>query len=105
MYTPPKNVVKTGLPYRPYKNGQKIAFVYVCISYETGLPLYYRVNIGSSAKDHNFLSFEEAMIFCDINGYWIDTTNWNDPNIGLTKFYYASDKVKLEDGRVKEVGH
>ena len=105
MWTEPKNVVKTGFPRKPYKNGQKTASVYVCISYETGLPLYYRVNSGASAKDHNFLSFEEAMLFCDINGYWIDTENWDNPKIGLVKFYSPSDKVTLDDGRTVIVGY
>lgn len=105
MWTEPKNVVKTGFQYQPCKNGQKIASVYVCISYETGLPLYYRINIGASAKDHNFLSFEEAMLFCDINGYWIDTEDWDNPKIGLVKFYSPSDKVTLNDGRTVVVGY
>lgn len=63
MWTKLKNIVKTGFPYQPYKNWQKVASVYAIISYETGLPLYYRVNSGVPAKDHNFLSFEEAMLF------------------------------------------
>ena len=105
MWTKPKNIVKTGIPYQPYKNGQKIASVYVCISYETGLPLYYRVNCGASAKDHNFLSFEEAMLFCDMNGYWIDTKDWDNPNIGLTKVYTASRRVTLEDGRIVAIDY
>lgn len=105
MWTEPKNVVKTGFPRQPYKNGQKIASVYACISYETGLPLYYRVNIGASAKDHNFLSFEEAMLFCDINGYWVDTDGWDDPRLGICKFYSSSTVVQLEDGCVLEIGH
>ena len=105
MWTEPKNVVKTGFPCQPYKNGQKIASVYVCISYATGLPLYYRVNNGASGKDHNFLSFEEAMLFCDINGYWIDTQDWDNPNIGLFKFYSTAKEVKLDDGHIVEVGN
>jgi len=104
MWTPPKPVVKKGVSYQPYRTGQKIASVYVCISYETGLPLYYRVNIGASAKDHNFLSFEEAMLFCDINGYWVDTKDWGNPKLGINKFYSPSSKVQLEDGRVLEIG-
>ena len=99
MWTKPKNIVKTGFPCQPYKNGQKVASVYAIISYETGLPLYYRVNIGSSAKDHNFLSFEEAMLFCDINGYWINTEGWDNPCIGLTKIYSTLRRITLEDGR------
>ena len=105
MWTKPKNIVKSGFPYQPHKNGQKIASVYACISYETGLPLYYRVNIGASAKDHNFLSFEEAVIFCDMNGYWVDTKGWDNPNIGLAMFYTTSTKVTLEDGRTITIGY
>lgn len=107
MYTPPKNVVKFGIPYVPYKVGQLIANVSVCISYSTGLPLFYNVAVCNNAITdyHNFLTFEEAMLFCDMNGYWIDTRNWNDPDIGLIKFYYPHTKVKLEDGRVIKVGH
>ena len=103
MWTNPKNIVKTGFPYQPYKCGQKIASVYVCISYKTGLPLYYRVSIPH--EDHCFLCFEEAMLFCDINGYWIDTKDWDNPNIGLVKFYSFSDKVTLDDGRTIVVGY
>ena len=105
MWTEPKNVVKARFPCQPYKNGQKIASVYVCISYETGLPLYYRVTIGASAKEHNFLSFEEAMLFCDINGYWINTQDWDNPEHGLIKFYSTAKEVKLDDGRTVEVGN
>ena len=104
MWTAPKPIVKAGFPCHPHKNGQKIANVYVCISYETGLPLYYRVTIGALANDHNFLTFEEAMMFCDLNNLWVDTTNWGDPNIGIMKFYSACTKVTLEDGRTVEVG-
>ena len=105
MWTAPKPIVKTGFPYQPHKNGQKIANVYVCTSYKTGLPLYYIVTIGSFLHIHNFLTLEEAMIFCDIHNFWVDTTDWNDPDIGLTKFYSPSTKVTLEDGRTIEVGH
>ena len=107
MWTPPKNVVKLGIPYAPYKFGQLIANVYVCISYSTGLPLFYSVIVCDNAINncHNFLTFEEAMLFCDMNGYWIDTKDWDNPDIGIIKCYCASDKVLLEDGRVIEVGH
>ena len=98
MWTKPKNIVKTGFPCQPYKNGQKVASVCAIISYETGLPLYYRVNIGASAKDHNFLSFEEAMLFCALNGYCVDTKGSDNPYIGLAMFYTTSNKVTLEDG-------
>ena len=103
-WTPPKPIVKTGFPCQPHRNGQKIADVYACISYTTGLPLYYRVTVGASASDHNFLSFEEAMLFCDINGYWVDTDGWDDPKQGIYKFYSPSEVVRLEDGRVVEIG-
>lgn len=103
-WTPPKPIVKTGIPCQPHRNGQKIACLYACISYETGLPLYYRVTVGASALDHNFLSFEEAMLFCDINGYWVDTDGWDDPRLGICKFYSPSSVVRLEDGRVIEIG-
>ena len=105
MWTEPKNIVKTGFPCQPYKNGQKIASVYVIISYETGLPLYYRVNAVPASKDHNFLSFEEAMLFCDLNGYWVDTQDWDNPCIGLTKIYSTSRRITLEDGRTITVGY
>lgn len=103
MWTPPKPVIKKGVSYQPYRTGQKIASVYVCVSYKTGLPLYYRVVIGASAKDHNFLSFEEAMLFCDINGYYVNTKDWGNPKLGINKFYSPSSKVRLEDGRVLEI--
>ena len=117
MYTRPKKIVKTGVPCKPHADGQQIAEVYVCISYETGLPLYYRVSIGRvslyhlsrglnmNLKVHNFLTFEEAMLFCDINGYWVDTRFWSDPDIGMTMFYSPSTTVQLDDGRTIEVGY
>lgn len=105
MWTAPKNIVKTGFSSQPHKDWQKIASIYACISYETGLPLYYRVVVGASAKDHNFLSFEEAMVFCDLNGYWVDTTNWDKPNIGLLKFYSSTTKVELENGQTATIGY
>ena len=106
MYTPPKNIIKLSIPYVPYKIGQLRANVYACISYSTGLPLFYTVAVCNAITDyHNFLTFEEAMLFCDMNGYWIDTRNWNDPDIGLNKVYCPNIKVKLEDGRIIEIGN
>ena len=105
MWTPPKNVVKTGIPYAPYKAGQPIAHLHVCVSYHTGLPLFYSVTVEDIYDYHNFLTFEEAIVFCDMNGYWVDSKDWSNPDIGLNKCYYVNDKVKLEDGRVIEVGH
>ena len=105
MWTKPKNIVKTGFPYQPYKNWQKVAYVYAVISYETGLPLYYRVNAVPTSKDHNFLSFEEAMLFCDLNGYWVDTKDWDNSCIGLIKIYSTSRRITLEDGRTITVDY
>lgn len=103
-WTLPKPIVKTDFPRQPHRNGQKIASVRACISYMTGLPLYYRVNTGSSALNHNFLSFEEAMVFCDVNGYWVDTDGWDDPKLGICKFYSPNTVVRLENGCVLEIG-
>ena len=73
-----------------------IADIFVCISYTTGLPLFYRVHTNGSY--HNFISFEEAVIFCDLHDYWIDTSDWSDYRIGLTKFYVTCNSIDLENG-------
>ena len=79
--------------------GQKIADVKAAIDYDTGEVRYFRVTIGASANEHNFLTFEEAMLFCDINNYWIRSTElWRNPNVGMLKIW-ADNRVKLEDGR------
>lgn len=109
MWTPPKNIVKD-VPFKHHLDGQTTANLYVCISYCTGLPLYYRVEVMKistyqSTSIYNFLSFEEAMLFCDLHGYWINTQDWNDPNIGLIKFYSPSPYVHLENGDTMYVGY
>lgn len=99
MWTEPKNVVKTGFPSKPYREGQTIADIFVCISYTTGLPLFYRVQTyDNKDSQHNFISFEEAVMFCDLHDYWIDTSDWSDYRIGLTKFYVTCNSVDLENG-------
>jgi len=114
VYTHPENIVKTGIPRQPHKNGQPIASVYVCISYKTGKPLYYRVDTAPTpvcsvyselVKDvvHNFITFEEAMVYCDVNGYWVDTTDWDNPSIGMIKFCTTARKVLLENGKTLKI--
>ena len=91
-------VFTSGYAKNDYVPGQKVADVKAAIDYDTGKVRYFRVTIGASAREHNFLTFEEAMLFCDINDLWIDSKHWSDPKIGMMKFW-CSRQVTLEDGR------
>lgn len=96
-------VFRSGYSKVAYQPGQKIADVKAAVKYSTCEPLYFRVTIGSCAKEHNFMSFEEAMLFCDVNNLWIDTKDWDDPKKGMLKFYAYECVVTLENGLIVEL--
>ena len=91
-------VFTSGYSTAPLRKGQKIADVKAAIDYDTGEVCYFRVTIGADVQEHNFLTFEEAMIFYDVNDLWFDSTYWSNPKIGMMKFW-CSRQVTLEDGR------
>lgn len=102
MWKPPKHIIKTGFSQKFRAKDQESAGITVCIDFDTGTPLYYEVVVVHYGKigttRHNFLTFEEAMMFCDINNYCVDTHGWD--TYGLVMFYTIAHEIKLENGKV-----
>lgn len=97
-------VFKSGYQKKPYSADQRYASVRAAIDYDTDEVLYFQVCIGSCATEHNFLSFEEAMLYCDINNLYVDTKDWDNPKIGMDKFF-ANKKFVLDNGTIVDLNH
>lgn len=80
---------------------QQIAVVELAIDGEWQ-PLYFRVTTYIDDKEHNFLTFEEAMLFCDLNNLWVNTIGWNDPYCGISAFFVYGHTVTLDNGQTVE---
>lgn len=81
-------VIKSGYSNVPYRIGQNIAWVKAGIDYDTGEVVSFRVMYGPQHEIRYFKTFEEAMMFCDINDFYIEETEkWSDPHIGMSKFF------------------
>ena len=101
MWKPPKHIIKTGFSQKIRSKDQAVAGITVCIDFDTSTPLYYEVVVyyeKIKTTRHKFLTFEEAMVFCDINDYCVDTYGWD--TYGLTMFYTNAHKIKLENGKI-----
>lgn len=95
MYTAPKPFLKpcSGQAHKP---GQACTTMFVHVSYESGEHKYFSLRLNG--HDYNFASFEEAMVFCDMNDLYVDDRLW--PAYGLPMVVDDRKCVTLEDGRV-----